>query len=122
MRGISRVGPMSPPGLMQDVYEIRSGAVFSQEADGQWIPGDGERIRFKGALLPVTDKELMRDTSGTFTKDQEKIYTNGHALMNGSRVETRDGESYTVIQELGHNTIHQMRRYLVEKKGKAGKR
>ena len=70
----------------------------------------------------MTDKELMRDTSGTFTKDQEKIYTNGHALMNGSRVETRDGESYTVIQELGHNTIHQMRRYLVEKKGKAGKR
>lgn len=122
MNGIIWAGPMIPAGLMRDMYEIRSGAVFSQEDDGQWRPGDEERIRFKGALLPVTDKELMRDVSGTFTKDQEKIYTNGHMLANGSRVETGDGAVYTVIQELGHNTIHPMRRYLVEKKGRAGKR
>lgn len=112
--------PMIPDGLLHDLYEIRSGAVFSQENGGQWIRGQDGRISFKGVVLPVTDKDLIRDSSGTITHDTVKIYTNGYALRVGARVEDINGFVYTVTQELDHNSLHPMKRYLVERKGKAG--
>ncbi len=117
--GIFGAQPRIPEGLMHDMYEIRSGSVFSQENGGQWIQGQDERISFKGIVLPVTDKDLIRDSSGTLTHDTAKIYTNGYALRVGGRVEDIDGAVYTVTQELDHNSLHTMKRYLVERKGKA---
>lgn len=114
--------PMIPGGLLHDMYEIQSGSGFSQESGGQWVPGENKRITFKGVVLPVNDKDLIRDTGGTFAQCSEKIYTNGHLLRIGARVEDTGGDVYTVTQELGHNTIHPMKRYLVERKGEAAKR
>ena len=54
------------------------------------------------------------------TNLSEKIYTNGHALQVGAQVYDPDTDTtYTVTQELGHNSIHPMKRYLVEARGKA---
>lgn len=64
--------PMIPEGLMHEMYEIKSGAVFSQEDGGQWVPGEDERIPFKGVLLPVSNKDLVRDIAGVFTQYSEK--------------------------------------------------
>jgi len=114
--------PMIPGGLLHDMYEIESGSGFSQENGGQWIPGEDKKVLFKGVVLPVNDKDLIRDTGGTFTQYSEKIYTNGHSLQIGARVEDSNGAEYTVTQELGHNTLHPMKRYLVERKGAAAKR
>ncbi|WP_313152071.1 hypothetical protein [Lacrimispora sp.] len=114
--------PMIPRGLLHDMYEIQSGSGFSQENGGQWIPGENKRVLFEGVVLPVNDKDLIRDTGGTFAQCSEKIYTNGHLLQIGARVEDSGGEVYTVTQELGHNTIHPMKRYLVERKGETAKR
>lgn len=114
--------PMIPGGILHDMYEIQSGSSFSQENGGQWIPGENKKITFKGVVLPVNDKDLVRDVAGTFTQYSEKIYTNGHPLQIGARVEDSDGKIYTITQELGHNSLHPMKRYLVERKGEAAKR
>lgn len=114
--------PMIPGGLLHDMYEIQSGSSFSQENGGQWIPGENKKITFKGVVLPVNDKDLVRDVAGTFTQYSEKIYTNGHPLQIGARVEDSDGKIYTITQELGHNSLHPMKRYLVERRGEAAKR
>lgn len=122
MNGFAYAQPMIPGGLLRDMYEIQSGSGFSQENGGQWIPGENKKIPFKGVVLPVNDKDLIRDTGGTIVQCSEKIYTNGHILQIGARVEDSNGEVYTITQELGHNTIHPMKRYLVERKGEAAKR
>lgn len=114
--------PTIPDGLLHEMYEIRSGAVFSQETGGQWIPGKDIQVSFKGVVLPVNDKDLIRDAAGTFTQYSEKIYTNGHSLQIGAQVEDFDGTRYTVTQELGHNSLHPIKRYLVERKGDAAPR
>lgn len=110
--------PMIPEGLLHEMYEIQSGAAFDQKNGGQWTPGADKRIPFKGVVLPVNDKDLIRDVAGTFTQYSEKVYTNGHDLSIGAQVEDFDGTRYTVTQELGHNSLHPMKRYLVERKGK----
>lgn len=114
--------PQIPAALLHALYELESGAVFSQEMGGQWIPGTGKKTSFQGVVLPVTDKDLLRDTGGTITKDTVKIYTNSHKLEVGSRVEDGDGSVYTITQELDHNSLHPAKRYLAERKGKAAKR
>lgn len=111
--------PAIPERLMHEMYEIKSGTVFSQEDGGQWISGEDKRIPFKGALLPVSNKDLVRDIAGAFTQYSEKIYTNGHILQVGAQVEDFDGKRYTVTQELGYNSLHPLKRYLVERKGEA---
>lgn len=108
--------PMIPDALMHTMQEIKSGASFSQERDGQWIPGTEERIPFKGVVLPVNDKDLIRDTAGSFTQCSEKVYTNGYTLQIGAQVMDGDGTRYTVVQELGHNSLHPIKRYLLERK------
>jgi len=120
--GFGGFRPQIPAGLLHRMYEVRSGSRFSQEAGGQWVPGEDERISFQGVILPVTDKDLIRDTGGTITRNTIKIYTNGHGLEAGCRVEDRDGSAYTVTQELDHNCLHPMRRYLAERVGKAAVR
>ena len=114
--------PQIPAGLLHDMFEIQSGGTFDQDNGGQWIPGTDKRVKFKGVVLPVNDKDLIRDVAGTYTQYSEKIYTNGHSLQIGASVEDQDGSRYTVTQELGHNSLHPMKRYLVERKGEAGKR
>lgn len=111
--------PMIPEGLLHEMYQIKSGSKFSQENGGQWIPGTDDRVPFRGVVLPVNDKDLIRDAAGTFVQYSEKIYTNGHALSIGAQVEDHDGTRYTVTQELGHNSLHPIKRYLVERKGEA---
>lgn len=122
MNGFAYAQPMIPDGMLHDMYEIQSGSGFSQENGGQWIPGENKRILFKGVVLPVNDKDLIRDTGGTTLQYSEKIYTNGHTLQIGARVEDSGGEVYTITQELGYNTIHPIKRYLIERKGAAAKR
>lgn len=111
--------PMIPDGLLHEMYEIQSGSSFNQKNGGQWVPGTDKKVPFKGVVLPVNDKDLIRDMNGTFAQYSEKIYTNGHALQIGAQVEDFDGTRYTVTQELGHNSLHPIKRYLAERKGAA---
>ena len=122
MSSFAYAKPMIPNRLLHEMFEIKSGAAFQQDNGGQYIPGKETRISFRGVILPVNDKDLIRDAAGTYMHCTEKIYTNGHALQIGARVMDQDGTVYTITQELGHNSIHPMKRYLIERKGDAAKR
>ena len=108
---------------MHTMYQIKSGGQYDQQAGGQWAPAKEERIAFQGVVLPVSDKDLQRTPTGTYSKDSEKIYTNGYALtVGGSVYDPQSDMTYTVTRELEHNSIHPMKRYIVEAKGRGGSR
>lgn len=113
--------PTIPRGLMHTMYDLEAGSKFDQAQGGQWVPGGAtERTPFQGAVLPVSDKDLVREITGTMSDHSEKIYTNGYALRVGAQVlDPQTNITYTVTQELGHNSIHPMKRYLVEARGEA---
>ena len=113
--------PTIPRGLMHTMYDLKAGSKFAQAQGGQWVPGGAtERTPFQGAVLPVSDKDLVREITGTMSDHSEKIYTNGYALRVGAQVlDPQTNITYTVTQELGHNSIHPMKRYLVEARGEA---
>ena len=113
--------PTIPRGLLHTMYDLKAGSKFDQAKGGQWVPGGAtERTPFQGAVLPVSDKDLVREITGTVTDHSEKIYTNGYVLRVGAQVlDPQTPITYTVTQELGHNSIHPMKRYLVEARGGA---
>lgn len=116
--------PQIPSGLLHTVYEIsQEGKHLSQESGGQWIPGEEVKIPFQGCILPANDKDLIRAEGGTYENVTQKIYTNNHKLAVGEKIyDPQEGEYYTVSHELGHNSIHPMTWYLLERKGKAGQK
>ena len=62
----------------------------------------------------------MREEIGTYSLHNKKVYTNGYSLAIGAQMYDPEGNmSYTVKQELGYNSIHPQKRYLIEAKGKA---
>lgn len=112
--------PMIPEGLMHTMYEVKTGGGVDQSKGGQWVPTASEKKPFKGVVLPISDTDLQREITGTVSDITEKIYTNGHVLKVGAQVYDPDSDTtYTVTQELGHNSIHPMKRYLVEARGGA---
>lgn len=115
--------PMIPPGMMHVMYEVVTSGSYDQSKGGQWASTAAERLPFEGAVLPVSDKDIARGITGTSTALSEKIYTNGYILNVGARVyDPASSTTYTVKQELGHNSIHPLKRYLVEAKGGAAPR
>lgn len=115
--------PMIPPGMMHVMYEVVTSGSYDQSKGGQWASNPAERVPFDGVVLPVSDKDLAREITGTVANVSEKIYTNGHALKVGARVyDPESSTTYTVTQELGHNSLHPLKRYLVEARGGAAPR
>ena len=112
--------PMIPAGMMHTMYEIQKDGYYDPDKGGQWVPTGPVKVPFHGVVLPVSDKDLARGLTGTVNNLSEKIYTNGHVLKTGAQVYDPDNDTtYTITQELGHNSIHPMKRYLVEARGGA---
>lgn len=112
--------PKIPDAVMDDMWFIKKeSGHYDSENGGQFVPGAESKVKFYGALLPLTEKDLQRMPQGTYTGDQQKIYTNGFVLPVGSTVLTQNGEIYIVKSDLDHGMIHPMRRYIVERKGAA---
>lgn len=109
MSSFAYAKPMIPNGLLHEMFEIKSGAAFQQDNGGQYIPGKETRISFRGVILPVNDKDLIRDAAGTYMHCTEKIYTNGHALQIGARVMDQDamdmGELIEKLNAMGERVI-----------------
>lgn len=116
--------PMIPQSLMHNMYEIiMSGGKYDMDHGGQWHPGEECRVNFQGVVLPVGDKDLIYIDAGAYTKTSRKLYTNGYALkVNGKVYDPQDETIYIVKQELGYNSIHPMRRYLIDEKEGAAQR
>ncbi len=116
--------PLIPDGMMHDMYELaKSGGKYSVEDGGQWVPGDEKQIKFRGVILPVNDRDLMYAEAGAYTQYSRKVYTNGHELKVGGRIhDPQDNVTYVVKQELGYNSIHPLRRYLIDSGGGVAER
>ena len=115
--------PLIPGGLLHTMYDVQSSVEFNQDKGGQYEHTGTKRIPFQGVVLPISNVDLQYAPQGTFTENSEKVYTNGYELSVGAQVnDPQSGITYTVKQELGHNSIHPMRRYVVEYKGKSAPR
>lgn len=103
------------------MYEIIMDGEIDYSRGGQWNKTPEGRKEFRGVILPVGDKDLVRDNSGTYAHCTEKIFTNGNILAVGTRIYDPDTENiYTITQELGHDSLSAIKRYLVECVERAG--
>lgn len=113
--------PLIPGGLMHTMHLLQKDRELDMENGGQWTTAGEAKVSFQGVVLPVGDKDLVRSDSGSILNCTEKIYTNGKVLDTGAKVyDPPSGYTYTIVQELGHNSLHPVKRYLIERKGKAG--
>lgn len=110
--------PMIPAGMLHEMYEVKTeGGYYDSSRGGQWVQGDEKKIPFQGVVLPIGSKDLEREIVGIYTKTTQKIYTNGYSMKVGTRVyDPQEDITYTVTQELGHNSLHPLKRYLVDAK------
>lgn len=65
--------------------------------DGVWVPGNDEPVPFQAAVTNFTDDVLQFGEGGTYTTDDEKLYTY-KKLKRGQKVIVRD-LAYTVTEE-----------------------
>ena len=116
--------PQLPLGLLHDMKRIEPGGQHDSENGGQWKPAlNPATSTFKGAIMPLSNKDLQYLPEGTYTLNSQKLYTNGEVVEVGARfTDTHDGTTYTVTQELTHGPVHPMKRYLVETRGGASPR
>ncbi|MGL5435879.1 MAG: hypothetical protein ACRDBO_10845 [Lachnospiraceae bacterium] len=113
--------PMIPEGLLHTMYLLTKEKNLSTENGGQWSADTESKTEFKGVVLPVGSEDLVRAEGGATTNCTEKVYTNEKELPVGAQIlDPPTGYRYTVAQELGHNSLHPMKRYLIERGGKAG--
>lgn len=64
---------------------------------GVWVPGEPERTPFRAAVVPFNDDSLQFGEAGTYTADDEKIFTY-RKLYKGQKVEIRS-EAFTITEE-----------------------
>ncbi len=108
--------PRLPRQLLHDlmVYEH----VFERDPanGGQSRKVEKAVAKFKGIVMPLSNKDWERLPEGTYTKNSQKLYTDDSIEIEPGQIveDTFDGQRYTVKTELGHNSIHPMVRYIVE--------
>lgn len=71
---------------------------------------------FWGVVMPLSNKDWKLLPEGSFTQNSQKLYTDDPVDIKPGQIirDTYDGQQYTVVTELNHNTIHPMLRFLVE--------
>ncbi len=115
--------PLIPAGLLHNMTRITVTTTRDVENGGQRRPSAPSKQTFKGVVMPMANEDLQYMPEGTYTRNTQKLYTNGERLEVGAQfTDTYDGATYTVVQELTHGPIHPMQRYAVEKKGGAAPR
>jgi hypothetical protein len=112
--------PQIPSGLLHDMKSITVLVTLEKDNGGQWKPSPPVETAFKGVVMPLNNEDLQFLPEGAYTINAQKLYTNGATLEVGAQfTDTYDGATYTVVQALTHGPIHPMKRYVVEKAGRA---
>ena len=89
---------------------------FERGPGGQSRPVEKPVKSFWGVVLPLSNLDWKMLPEGTYTQNSQKLYTDDPIDISPGQIirDTYDGQQYTVKQELSHNSIHPMHRYLVE--------
>ena len=113
--------PEIPLSLLHYMKMVEPGGSHDSDSGGQWKPMlNPETEFFMGVVMPLANKDLQYLPEGTYTRNTQKLYTNGARVEVGATfTDTYDGLTYTITQELTHGPIHPLKRYLVEARGGA---
>ena len=108
--------PMLPRALLHILTVSNRTFVRDPAHAGQSKPVNTEVTSFWGVVLPLSNKDWKQLPDGSYTQNSQKLYTDDPVEIKPGQIilDTYDGQSYTVITELSHNTIHPMRRFIVE--------
>ena len=91
--------PRLPRALLHILTVIKR--TYVRGPGGQSKPVDETVTSFWGVVMPLSNLDWKQLPEGSYTQNSQKL-------------DTYDGQQYTVKQELSHNSIHPMHRYLVE--------
>ncbi len=108
--------PRLPRALLHILTVSNRTFVRDPNNGGQQRPVDEIVTSFWGVVLPLSNADWKQMPEGTFTKNSQKLYTDDPIDIKAGQIilDTYDGQLYTVKQELSHNSIHSMLRYVVE--------
>ncbi len=106
------------PGLPRALLHLL--AAYERVAE----PGPGGQFRpvtkavsvFKGVVLPLSNEDWKLLPEGSYTQNAQKLYTDDPIMLKPGQAvrDAYDGQKYTVKTELNHNTVHPIRRYIIE--------
>lgn len=108
--------PRLPRALLHDLVVISRTFERDPAHGGQSKPAEETVATFKGVVLPLSNKDWKQLPEGSYTKNSQKLYTDDPVSIKPGQIirDTYDGQRYTVVTELNHNSIHPMLRFLVE--------
>ena len=108
--------PRLPRALLHVLTVSNRTFVCDPARGGQSKPVDEPVANFWGVVLPLSNLDWKLLPEGTYTQNSQKLYTDDPVDIKPGQIirDTYDGQQYTVVTELAHNTIHPMLRYIVE--------
>lgn len=108
--------PRLPRALLHVLTVSKRTFVRDAENGGQSKPVDELVASFWGVVMPLSNKDWKQLPEGSYTENSQKLYTDETVDIQTGYIirDTYDGQQYTVKTELNHNSIHPMRRFLVE--------
>lgn len=108
--------PRLPRALLHILTVYDRQFVRDPDNGGQYKPCETVAATFWGIVMPLSNKDWKQLPEGSYTENSQKLYTDDPIEIKPGQIvrDTYDGQTYTVKTELSHNTIHPMRRYIVE--------
>lgn len=108
--------PRLPKQLLHTMQVVERRFERSKTHGNQSRPVDTIISEFKGVILPLSNQDLRLLPEGSIIENTQKLYTDDIVSIRPGDIvfDLRDGQRYTVKTLLDHNTIHPMRRYIVE--------
>ena len=106
--------PRLPRALLHTLPVIKRN--YLRGPGGQSKPVEEPVTSFWGVVMPRYNLDWKQLPEGSYTQNSQKLYTDDPVDIEPGQIilDTYDGQQYTVKQELSHNSIHPMHRYLVE--------
>lgn len=108
--------PILPRALLHILTVSNRKFVRDSMQGGQSKPVDELITSFWGIVLPLSNKDWKLLPDGSYIQNSQKLYTDDPVEIKPGQIirDTYDGQQYTVVTELAHNTIHPMLRFIVE--------
>lgn len=83
---------------------------------GEYIEGTTEEINFRGAILPLSEDDFVRNPDAGYTRHDRKLYT-AQELKNGQTV-VWDNANWTIEGDLDYSYINKIfKRYYMVRRG-----
>lgn len=84
--------------------------------DGEYVEGQKNSYLFKGALLPLSEKDLQFLEDGSYSIDDQKLYTDLEIKSNTIITDVENSNTYKVYALRGYNIIDKdFKRYFMKR-------